>query len=552
MWAKYYSTRGYNSNTLRKIQRYDKESSKISANIINYELIGKVVEYICNKDSTGDILIFLPGVMEIRKCMETLRGMYIPALEILPLHANLTPQEQYKVFKEFKNKRKVIVSTNVAETSVTIDGITHVIDSGRVKEMKYNVSQSMMTLVEEWASRASCKQRRGRAGRTQPGTCYKVYTHRTEEVLMQETTEPEILRTPLDQLCLQIKAMGIKDVVDFLLKAIDPPAFANIDMSIKNLKEIKALDSNEKLTPMGYHMSTIPADLRIGKTLLYGCILQCIDPILTICSALSCKSPFVMPIDHREEVEIIKKKFDIEKSDLLTDYNAFSQWYDIHKNGTKSEERAFCEENFLSMNTLYSILSLKKQYYQNLKDIGFINDSVNEHSEEYPIIKAALVAGMYPNILKVKHPETNYIETLQGNVARDFEAKNIKLYSKNDGRLFIHPSSVNFSVNKFEEGFLLYFNKVQTTKAYVRDCTMVSAYPIFLFGGEITTDLEGSIASVDNCFHVKAFPRISVLMNGLRKLLDRVLIEKVKKVNLDISNNDAIKLIIEILNRNGE
>jgi len=153
---------------------------------------------------------------------------------------------------------------------------------------------------------------------------------------------------------------------------------------------------------------------------------------------------------------------------------------------------------------------------------------------------------MYPNILKVKHPETNYIETLQGNVARDFEAKNIKLYSKNDGRLFIHPSSVNFSVNKFEDGFLLYFNKVQTTKAYVRDCTMVSAYPIFLFGGEITTDLEGSIASVDNCFHVKAFPRISVLMNGLRKLLDRILIEKVKKVNLDISNNDAIKLIIKI------
>jgi len=122
----------------------------------------------------------------------------------------------------------------------------------------------------------------------------------------------------------------------------------------------------------------------------------------------------------------------------------------------------------------------------------------------------------------------------------------------NDGRLFIHPSSVNFSVNKFEDGFLLYFNKVQTTKAYVRDCTMVSAYPIFLFGGDITTDLEGNIASVDNCFHVKAFPRISVLMNGLRKLLDRVLIEKVKKVNLDISNNDAIKLIIEILNRNGE
>ncbi|KAL6607673.1 P-loop containing nucleoside triphosphate hydrolase protein [Neocallimastix sp. 'constans'] len=534
MWAKYYSTRGYNSNTLRKIQRYDKESMKVSANIINYELIGKVVEYICNKESTGDILIFLPGVMEIRKCMETLRGMYIPALEILPLHANLTPQEQYKVFKEFKNKRKVIVSTNVAETSVTIDGITHVIDSGRVKEMKYNVSQSMMTLVEEWASRASCKQRRGRAGRTQPGTCYKVYTHRTEEVLMLETTEPEILRTPLDQLCLQIKAMGINDVVDFLLKAIDPPAFANIDMSIKNLKEIKALDSNEKLTPMGYHMSTIPADLRIGKTLLYGCILQCIDPILTICSALSCKSPFVMPIDHREEVELIKKKFDIEKSDLLTDYNAFSQWYDIHKTGTKSEERAFCEENFLSMNTLYSILSLKKQYYQNLKDIGFINDSVNKHSEEYPIIKAALVAGMYPNILKVKHPETSYIETLQGNVARDFEAKNIKLYSKNDGRLFIHPSSVNFSVNKFEDGFLLYFNKVQTTKAYVRDCTMVSAYPIFLFGGEITTDLEG------------------ILMNGLRKILDRILIEKVKKVNLDISNNDAINLIIEILNRNGE
>jgi len=120
MWAKYYSSRGYNSNTLRKVQRYDKESMKTSANIINYELIAKVVEYICNKESTGDILIFLPGVMEIRRCMETIKGMYIPDLEVLPLHANLTPAEQYKVFKDFKNKRKVIVSTNVAETSVTM------------------------------------------------------------------------------------------------------------------------------------------------------------------------------------------------------------------------------------------------------------------------------------------------------------------------------------------------------------------------------------------------------------------------------------------------
>ena len=148
--------------------------------------------------------------------------------------------------------RKVVVATNVAETSITIEGIVYVIDAGRVKETQYEAANNMMHLVETWASRASCKQRRGRAGRTRPGQCFKLFTRKTEATKMQAQQVPELLRTPLEQLCLQVKSMGKEDVKAFLQRAIDPPSVAVSDLRSAHCKQWRRLiaySERGELTP---------------------------------------------------------------------------------------------------------------------------------------------------------------------------------------------------------------------------------------------------------------------------------------------------------------
>ena len=202
--------------------------------------------------------------MEIRRCIESMQNVLPKSnhdsdtkYEILPLHANLSPQEQTSVFKKVPSDVcKIVVATNVAETSITIDGVVYVIDAGRVKETQYDPSNSMMRLVETWASRASCKQRRGRAGRTRPGECYKIFSRDTESRKMHAQQVPELLRTPLEQLCLQVKSMGEFDVKNFLRNAIDPPKVAALDSAIRTLQAVDAIDSSPRgeLTPLGRHM----------------------------------------------------------------------------------------------------------------------------------------------------------------------------------------------------------------------------------------------------------------------------------------------------------
>ncbi|KAJ1557193.1 ATPdependent RNA helicase, partial [Cladochytrium tenue] len=207
--------------------------------------------------------------VEIKRCIDAIRsevgGEF--ALELLPLHASLSPREQAAVFRRpKKGHRKVVVATNVAETSITIDDVVYVIDAGRVKEMHYE--DSVLCLKETLASRASCRQRRGRAGRVRPGVCYKLFSRRLEETAMPAQAVPELLRVPLEQLCLSLKAMGVDDVHAFLSKAIDPPPAINVDSAVGVLRAVGAVaEESGTLTPLGKHMASIPADLRIAKML---------------------------------------------------------------------------------------------------------------------------------------------------------------------------------------------------------------------------------------------------------------------------------------------
>ncbi|RKO87078.1 P-loop containing nucleoside triphosphate hydrolase protein, partial [Blyttiomyces helicus] len=272
---------------------------------INFGLIGSIVRHIClEAGEEGAILIFLPGVNDISRCIDTLRntvGRECGKLSIMPLHANLSSKEQSAVFRKMApGERKIVVATNVAETSITIDDVVFVIDSGKEKVMQFN--GSMLALVETWASKASCRQRRGRAGRVRPGKCFKLFSRSLEKKKMSDHALPEIARMPLEQLCLSVLALGWTDVRGFLGQAIDPPPLENIESAMRVLTEVGAVErGNEKMTALGQHLAMIPADLRIGKILLFGAIFKCLSPVLTIAACMSNKSPFFSPMEKRDE-----------------------------------------------------------------------------------------------------------------------------------------------------------------------------------------------------------------------------------------------------------
>lgn len=449
---------------------------------INYELISSTVQYIDSKYSgkAGGILIFLSGTLEIDRCLEAVsKHAFVHAL---PLHASLTPQEQKRVFGQPPaGKRKVIAATNVAETSITIDDIVAVIDTGRVKETRYDSLSNMVILDEVWASRAACQQRRGRAGRVQSGQCYKLYTRKAEQKNMPERPEPEIRRVPLEQLCLSVKAMsGIRDVTTFLANTITPPESQAIEGAICLLHRIGALDQ-DRLTSLGRYLSLIPADLRIAKLLTYGAIFGCVESCLSIAAILTVKSPFLSPRDKKEEANESRASFSSGNGDVLTDLNAYQQWTERVKSSGFYKTKPWCADNFLSLATLRDISSNRSQLLSSLKDIGILpirylpssSSRWNKNDDDNQLLRALIAASLTPQFANIRFPDRKFASSASGAIEVDPEARMIKYFNEENGRVFVHPSSTLFSAQTFSgnAAFVSYFNKLATSKVFIRDLT---------------------------------------------------------------------------------
>ncbi|RKP14046.1 P-loop containing nucleoside triphosphate hydrolase protein, partial [Piptocephalis cylindrospora] len=511
--------------------------SSVDEGGIDYGLIAEVVRHIDREDPnpSGAVLIFMPGVPEIRRCIDALAstGAYV-----MPLHANLSTQEQSRVFSPAPPKagRKVIVATNVAETSITIDGIVYVVDTGKVKETQIDERCEMMRLVETWTSRASTRQRQGRAGRTRPGVCYKVYTRHTEGRRMPQATPPEILRMPLAQVCLQIKGLGVTDVSSFLQEALDTPNVSAVEAAMMMLEEAGVLDEATHLTSLGKHMTFLPVDFRLGKMLIYGALFRCVSPILTIVARLSGKSPFISPMEKREEAKAARKAFETGQSDLLTDLMAFTQWNEC----SRRDRRRFCEENFLSYHVLQEMETTRRQLRDALLSLSFIQDPSNvkeadANADNVHLLRAIIVAGLYPHILKVRVPKQKYDRVMSGTVEREKVAKEHRMFPIRrktspapPGRVFLHPSSMLFACTRYDPPFVAYFSQMALSdKTFVHDGTIASLYALLLFGGSgggcIRVDHTRQTLSIGEDIHLYAWARIGVLMNEIRLLLDQLL-----------------------------
>ncbi|KAM0698548.1 hypothetical protein Q7P36_002015 [Cladosporium allicinum] len=528
---------------------------------INYDLLAQTVQVIDYGlgDEEGGILIFLPGVAEIDQTLRALRDL--PGLHALPLHASMQSVEQRRVFqKPPRGLRKVIAATNVAETSITIDDIVAVIDTGRVKETSFDPANNMVKLAEVWASRAACKQRRGRAGRVRPGTCYKLFT-RSQEAKMDERPEPEIRRVPLEQLCLSVKAMGVTDVPAFLASALTPPESLAVDGALRLLGRMGALDDTE-LTALGRHLSMIPADLRCGKLMVYGAAFGCLEACLTIAAILTVKSPFISPQPKREESKAARTAFGGGLGDLICDLRAYEEWASRRAAGDRTAAlRRWCDENFLHNQTLTDISTNRSQYLSSLKETGFLqasysphspaSASYNSHNANDTLLRALIAGSFQPQLARIDFPDKKYAASSSGAVELDPEARTIKFFNEDNGRVFIHPSSTLFGAQNFPGNsvYMSYFTKMATSKVFIRDLTPFNVYSLLMFGGPISIDPQGRGLIVDGWVRLRGWARIGVLVSRLRMMLDELLARKVDEPGVDLGGSDvvgAVKKLVEL------
>uniref|UniRef100_A0A2P2MK97 RNA helicase n=2 Tax=Rhizophora mucronata TaxID=61149 RepID=A0A2P2MK97_RHIMU len=479
--------------------------------------------------------------------------------------------------------RKVIIATNIAETSITIDDVVYVIDCGKHKENRYNPQKKLSSMVEDWISQANARQRRGRAGRVKPGICFCLYTRYRFEKLMRPYQVPEMLRMPLLELCLQIKLLSLGRIKPFLSMAIEPPREEAITSAVSLLYEVGAIEGDEELTPLGHHLAKLPVNVLIGKMMLYGAIFGCLSPILSISAFLSYKSPFLYPNNERQDVERTKLALLSDKLDGSNDSNysdkqsdhlvmmvAYAKWQKIlHEKGVKAAKQ-FCNSFFLSSSVMYMIRDMRIQFGKQLADIGLItlpsnyqivaqntenldswlserSQSFNRYSHQVAIVKAILCAGLYPNVAATEQGIASAtLNSIKQSGSCDIKSRPIWY----DGRreVHVHPSSINSSSKALQHPFLVFLEKVETNKVFLRDTTIVSPFPILFFGGSINIQHQAGLVIIDGWLKLTAPAQSAVLFKKLRSTLHSLLKELIKRPeSATLVDNEVVRSIIQLL-----
>lgn len=403
----------------------------------------------------GDILIFLTGQDEIDaaelQITETARklGNRVKELIVCPIYANLPSELQAKIFEPTPpNARKVVLATNIAETSLTIDGIVYVIDPGYVKENVFNPTTGMSNLVVVPCSRASANQRSGRAGRVGPGKCFRLYTKYAYMNEMDESTTPEIQRTNLNSIVLLLKSLGINQLLEF--EFMDPPPTESLIGALNQLFALQALNHKGELTKVGRQMAEFPTDPLLAKAVLAADKVGCVDEVLSIVAMLSEASAlFFRPKDKKIHADSARNRFTVkEGGDHLTLLNIWNQWVD------SDFSPVWTRENFLQQRSLTRARDVRDQLAK-LCDRVEVSPSSCGASNIEPI-KKALTAGFFPNAARLQRSGDSYRTV------------------KNNATVYIHPSSVLMKSDP-PERVVIYYELVQTTKEYMRSCMPIQA-----------------------------------------------------------------------------
>lgn len=407
-------------------------------------------------EPSGDILIFLTGEEEIEVACEKIRRLGNRSkehgeLRVVPLYSSLPPAQQQRIFDAAPpNGRKCIVSTNIAETSLTIDGVVYVIDPGFSKQKVYNPRTKIESLLPSPISQASAKQRAGRAGRTQPGKCFRLYTEKGF-LGLHPSTHPEILRSNLASVVLTMKKLGIEDLVHF--DFISPPAPETLMRALELLNFIGALDDEAELTPLGVQLAEYPLDPQLALVLVASGKFGVAAEALSLVAMMSVPQCFLRPRDAAAEADAAKAQFVHEDGDHLTllfAYQTFSQMKSVL---SEQELVGWCRENFLNVRTMRSADSVRQQLERINLRLGVpTKSSVGVRDPSFSTaVRKAILSGFF---LQTAHSLPN---------------KNIYLPVNGKTQVGLHPSTCVLS----KPEWVLYNEYVVTSKNFIRTITVV-------------------------------------------------------------------------------
>jgi len=350
------------------------------------------VDEVCRIGS-GDVLVFLPGEREIRDCAEALRKHHPPHVDILPLFARLSVEEQDRVFRPSGNARRIVLATNVAETSLTVPGIRYVVDTGLARVKRYSFRNKVEQLQVEPIAQSAANQRAGRCGRVADGVCVRLFEE-DDFSKRPRFTEPEIMRSSLAAVILRMKSLRLTDVETFPF--IEAPQGRAIADGYQLLQEVGAVDDTNELTPLGRKLAKLPLDPRVGRMILAALDNQCLTEMLIVASALSTQDPRDRPIEHQALADEKHKKFADEKSEFLS-YLKIWAWFEdaIEHKKTNRQLQDNCRANFLSQLRLREWRDVHSQLLTIVREQGW---RLNESPATYEQLHLALLTGLLGNI----------------------------------------------------------------------------------------------------------------------------------------------------------
>jgi len=557
---------------------------------IDYDLIVQIIEAIENspdgawtfatgpvrarpKDPhKGAVLVFLPGLGEIQQLTTKLEEESACASKwwVLPLHANLPPDEQQTCFQTVLPHgctRKVICSTNVAETSVTVPDVTCVIDTCRERRTQIDRYSNTPMLREQWCAKDSLKQRRGRAGRVQPGMCFRLLPEKYLERL-EEVTSPEMQRVPLENVYLQVCASGIMDRPGFLAKTPDPPDDTSVLFAELALSDLGALDeaSHDGMTPLGRHLAALPCHPRLGKILVLGCLLGVPGPCLSICAAMSVRNPMLTTQDTKKRAAWQEERmWLVQEIGTRSDHCVWAHIMQEWRFG-EMKQRDLCRKLGMSFERMCSSMFERKHLCEALVQVGllpsrFLEDEWHDQNrvQDWTLVRAAVVGGLYPNIMHVERSAPRHQSNNPGEKAkwmrysvlqRHHTRQESMSYPKS---LNLHPNSLCFGNDQYHCPWLAYYTIQHTTKLYAYDVSEVNPFALMIFGAEPTFNSQTRQLEVGGWarFSCSTGDKILPLIRAARASVNRVLEHKLNDVRHDLLSSRELKVCVQLLRSNG-
>ncbi|KAG6811256.1 DEAH-box ATP-dependent RNA helicase prp43 [Tricholoma furcatifolium] len=467
----------------------------------------RTVLMIHRAEEPGDILLFLTGEEEIEDACRKIKleaddlvnqdPDSVGPITCIPLYSSLPPQQQQRIFDPPPSARaggppgrKVVVSTNIAETSLTIDGIVYVVDPGFSKQKVYNPRIRVESLLVSPISKASAQQRAGRAGRTRPGKCFRLYTEKDFMSELEEQTHPEILRSNLSNTVLELVKLGIKDLVRF--DYVDAPAPETLMRALELLNYLAALDDDGNLTPLGSIMAEFPLDPQLAKLLIVSPEFKCSNEMLTITAMMSVPNVWLRPNNQRREADAAKQMLTVPDGDHLTLLNVYNQYVN------NKHDKNWAWTNYLSARALMQADNVRAQLERNMQKFDVELVSLTDERKLYANIRQALVCGFFMQIAHKEGEKGNYLTV------------------KDNQMVALHPSC---GLDNQPE-WVLFNEFVLTTRPYIRTVSDVKAEWLLEFAG--------------NYFDLSSFPD-----GEAKRALQRVANKKAGKAAGRVENNGA-------------